>query len=101
MCSKQVRRDPYWALAHQTTQITTFTTSDLLKRGNLVKYRTQVRGDPYMTSLSLMMIWTLQKSNLSLRSRSFLHRVNDRLRKMLDRSPEDAMHDIDKRFMIW
>ena len=33
------------------------------------------------------------ESNLSLRSRSFLNRVNDRLRKMLDRSPEDAMQD--------
>ena len=40
-------------------------------------------------------------SNLSLRSRSFLNRVNDRLRKMLDRSPEDAMQDIDKRSVIW
>ena len=27
--------------------------------------------------------------------------MNDRLRKLLDRSPEDAMQDIDKRFMIW
>ena len=64
----------------------------------------QVRGDPKMTSLSLMMIWdsdTATESNLSLRSRSFLNRVNDRLRKMLDRSPEDAMQDIDKRSMIW
>ena len=44
---------------------------------------------------------TATESNLSLRSRSFLNRVNDRLRKMLDRSPEDAMQDIDKRSMIW
>ena len=40
------------------------------------------------------------ESNLSLESRSFLHRVNDRLRKMLDHSPEDSMQDIDKRSMI-
>ena len=59
MCSKQVRRDPYWALAHQTTQSETLTTSGLLQCGNLVKCRTQERGDPYMTSLSSMMIWTL------------------------------------------
>ena len=52
MCSKQVRGDPYWALAHQTTQNGTLTTSGLLKSGNLVKCRTQVRRDPYMTSLS-------------------------------------------------
>ena len=44
---------------------------------------------------------TATESNLSLRSRSFLDRMNDRLRKMLDRSPEDAMQDIDKRSMIW
>ena len=40
---------------------------------------------------------TATESNLSLRSRSFLNRAKDRLRKMLDRSPEDAMHDTDKR----
>ena len=40
---------------------------------------------------------TATKSDLSLKSSSFLNRVNDRLRKMLDRSPEDAMQDIDKR----
>ena len=41
------------------------------------------------------------ESNLSLRSRSLLNRVNDRLRKMLGRSPEDAMQDVDKCSMIW
>ena len=41
------------------------------------------------------------ESNLTLKSRSFLNSVNDRLRKMLDRSPEDSMQDIDKRSMIW
>ena len=41
------------------------------------------------------------ESNLSLRTRSFLNRVFDRLRKMLDSSPEDSMQDIDKRSMIW
>ena len=44
---------------------------------------------------------TARESNLSLRSRSFLNRVNDRLRKMLDRSPEDAMQDIDNRSLMW
>ena len=44
---------------------------------------------------------TVTESNLSLRSRSFLNRVNDRLRKILDPSSEDAMQDIDKRSMIW
>ena len=44
---------------------------------------------------------TVTESNLSLRSRSFFNRVNQRLRKILDHSPEDAMQDIDKRSMIW
>ena len=44
---------------------------------------------------------TATESNLSLKSRSFLHRVNDRLRKILDHSPKDAMQDIDKRSVIW
>ena len=44
---------------------------------------------------------TVTESNLSLRSRSFLNRVNDRVRKMLDHSSKDAMQDIDKRSMIW
>ena len=44
---------------------------------------------------------TAAESNLSLRSRSFSNRVNDRVRKMLYRSPEDSMQDIDKHSMIW
>ena len=41
------------------------------------------------------------ESSLSLRSRPFLNRVNDRLRKILDHYSKDAMQDIDKRSMIW
>ena len=44
---------------------------------------------------------TVTESNLSLRSRSFLNRVNDRFRKILCRFSDDAMQDIDKRSMIW
>ena len=44
---------------------------------------------------------TATESNLSLKSRSFFHRVNDRLRKILDHSSKDAMQDIDKRSLIW
>ena len=43
---------------------------------------------------------TAAESDLSQKSRSFLNRVNDRLRMMLNRSPEDSMQDIDKRSMI-
>ena len=40
---------------------------------------------------------TATESNHSLKSRSFLNRVNDRLRKILDHSSKDALQDIDKR----
>ena len=44
---------------------------------------------------------TVTESKLSLKSRSLLHRVNDRLRKILDRSSKDAMQHIDKHSLIW
>ena len=44
---------------------------------------------------------TATESNLSLMSRSFLHRVNDRVRKILDHSSTDALQDIHKRSLIW
>ena len=44
---------------------------------------------------------TVTESNLSPESRSFLNRVNDRLRKILDHSSTDAMQDIDKRSLVW
>ena len=44
---------------------------------------------------------TATESNFSLRSRSFLNGVNDRLRKMLNHSPEISMQDIDIRSMNW
>ena len=44
---------------------------------------------------------TTTESNFSLRSRSFLNKVNDRLRKMLDHLPEGAMQDIEKHSIFW
>ena len=44
---------------------------------------------------------TATESDLSRKSRSFLNRVNDRLRKMLNRSPGDSMQDIGKCSTIW
>ena len=41
------------------------------------------------------------ESNFSLRSQSFLNRVTDRLRKILDHSSQDALQDIDKCSTIW
>ena len=44
---------------------------------------------------------TFAESDTSLKSRSVLHKENDRVRKMLDQSSKDAMQDIDKRSLIW
>ena len=44
---------------------------------------------------------TATEWNLSLKSRSFLNRVNDRLRKILDHSSKDALQDTYTRSMIW
>ena len=44
---------------------------------------------------------TATESNISLKSQSFLRRVNDRVRKILDHSSTDATQDIDKRSLIW
>ena len=63
-----------------------------------------VRSLSTQTGLSLMtMIWTntATESNLSLKSRSFLRRVNERVRKVLDQSSKDAIQDSDKHSLIW
>ena len=44
---------------------------------------------------------TVAESDLSLKSRSFLDSVNDRVRKMLDQSSKDATQDSNKHFLIW
>ena len=41
------------------------------------------------------------ESEMSLKSRSFFHRVNDRVRKMLDQSSKDATQDSNKHSSIW
>ena len=44
---------------------------------------------------------TVAESDLSFKSRSFLHRVNDRLRKMLDQSSKDATQGSNKHSLLW
>ena len=41
------------------------------------------------------------ESDMSLKSRSFLHTVNDRVRKIQDQSSKDATQDSNKRSLIW
>ena len=44
---------------------------------------------------------TATETNVSLKSRSFLQRLNDRWRKILDHSSKDAIQGIDKRFFLF
>ena len=44
---------------------------------------------------------TATESDLSLKSRSLLHRVNDRLQKILDQSSKDATQDSNKHSLKW
>ena len=43
----------------------------------------------------------MDSTDMSLKSRSFLHRVNDRVRKMLDQCSKDATQDSNKHSSIW
>ena len=45
--------------------------------------------------------YTEAESELSLGSRSFLHRVNDQVRKRQNQSSKDATEDSDKHSVIW
>ena len=44
---------------------------------------------------------TVTESDLPLKSRSFLHRVNDRVRKILDQYSKDATQDSNKHSLMW
>ena len=57
--------------------------------------------DKFVTGDDDMDSNTATESDLSVKSLSFLHRVNDRVRKILDQSPTDAMKDSNKHSLIW
>ena len=71
------------------------------KSGEMLEARTVRPVDDKFAINADMDSDTVTESNLSLKSRSFLNRVNDRLRKILDHPSKDAMQDIDKRSTSW
>ena len=110
MCNKQEREETCSSSNYSEWNIDDKWSSQEWKSGEMLEARTvrPVGGHPFTQHTDKFVIDdddmdsdTAKESNLSLRPRSFLNRVHDRLRKMLDRSPEDAMQDIDKRSMIW
>ena len=104
--------DLFWTLTHQVTQSGNADekwSSQEWRSGEMLGATTEtpVGGQQFTQDTDKFAINdddmdsdTVTESNLSLRSRSFWNRVNDRLRKMLNRSPEVSMQDIDKRSII-
>ena len=70
------------------------------KNGETRGWTTVQKADKFVIDDDDMDSDTARESNLSLRSRSFLHRVNDRLRKKMDHPSKDATKDSDKRSLI-
>ena len=105
------RRDLLRTLTHQITQSGILTKISLLKEWTsdaVMEVRTVrlVNEQPpglftqhtnkFIVDDDDMDSNTVTESDMSLKSRSFLHRVNDRVRKMLDQSSKDATQDSNK-----
>ena len=57
--------------------------------------------DRFIVENDKMNSYTEAESEFSLESRSFLHRVNDQVRKRQNKSSKDATKDSDKHSVIW
>ena len=57
--------------------------------------------DKFIAENDNMDSYTEAESDMSLESRSFLHRVNDQVRKRQNQSSKDATKDSDKHSVIW
>ena len=77
------------------------------KSDELVEVRTRrpvvfaQHTDRFIVENDKMNSYTEAESELSLGSRSFLHRVNDQVRKRQYQSSKDATKDSDKHSVIW
>ena len=57
--------------------------------------------DRFIVESDKMNSFTEAESELSLGSRSFLHRVNDQVRKRQKQSSKDAIEDTEEHSVIW
>ena len=62
---------------------------------------TAQRTDRFIVENDKMNSYTEAESEMSLESRSFLHRVNDQVRKRQNQSSKDATKDSDNHSVIW
>ena len=69
------------------------------RKGRLVVFTQHT--DRFIVENDKMSSYAEAESELSLGSRSFLHRVNDRVRKRQKQRSKDATKDSDKNSVIW
>ena len=62
---------------------------------------TAQQTDRFIVENNKMNSYTEAESEMSSESRSFLHRVNDQVRKRQNQSSKDATKDSDKHSVIW
>ena len=104
------RSDLLYTLTHQATQNGMLIKLGLLKSGNLMNWwmieqtrpvATAQHTDRFIVEHDKMNSYTEAESDLSLGSRSFLHRVNDQVRKRQKQSSLDATEDSEEHSVIW
>ena len=103
------RWDPLYTHTHQATQNEMLMKLGLLKSGNLMNWWMIERWDPQTERPVVCSQRAHQfvieddetESELSLESRSFLHRVNDQVRKRQNQSSKDALEDSEEHSVIW
>ena len=104
------RDDPSWTLSHQATQNGMLIKFGLLKSGNLMNWLKIEQGDllySHSTRIDFLLmtircvLTPSQKSEMSLKSRSFLNRLNDQVRRRQKRSSMNVTKDSDKHSLIW
>ena len=98
-------------LTHQATQNGMLIKLGLPKSGNLMNELMEDRTgrpvvfaqhtDRFIVENDNMDSYTEAESEMSFKSRSFLHSVNDQVRKRLDQSSKDATKDRDKHSLTW
>ena len=96
--------DLYWALVHQVTQngmLTKTWSSQKWESDELMEDRTGdlLYSHSTRTDSLKAIIWIL--TEMSLESRSFLHKLNDQVRKSQNQSSKDATNDSEKHSVIW
>ena len=100
MSSKQEQGDEKWSSQEWTSDETREARTERPVSGQSAGSFTQ-HTDRFVIDEDDVDSNTATESDLSLKPRSFLHRVNDRVRKILDQSSKDAIQDSDKHSLIW